>query len=127
MARIKGRGNVETEICLLKILKKYRIKGWRRNQKVYGKPDFVFWRERVALFIDGCFWHCCPIHATMPRNNSNFWEKKLKRNHERDEQVNHELQIRKWHVIRIWEHELKDQEAVAGKIRSELDRRMSSN
>jgi len=127
MSRIKGKGNKETELQMVSILKKYRIKGWRRNQKIFGKPDFVFWKERVALFVDGCFWHNCPLHSTKPKNNSIFWENKLKKNQERDIQVNHELKKRKWHVIRIWEHELKDQDAVAFRVRSELESSLSSS
>jgi len=64
MARIRGRGNKDTEIALAKLLRANGISGWRRNQALIGKPDFIFRRERVAVFVDGCFWHGCPIHSS---------------------------------------------------------------
>jgi DNA mismatch endonuclease (patch repair protein) len=67
MSRIRGRGNKETELALAKLLRKHRITGWRRNQAVFGKPDFVFRRQRLAVFVDGCFWHGCPIHSNPAR------------------------------------------------------------
>src|SRR5216117_2386649 len=80
MSRIRGRGNKETEIALLRLLRRHRIRGWRRNQPVLGRPDFIFRRERVAVFVDGCFWHGCPRHANMPANNRLFWRRKLTAN-----------------------------------------------
>lgn len=116
MARIRGKGNKDTELAMIKIFKQYHIVGWRRHKPVFGKPDFVFPKVRLALFIDGCFWHVCPEHATMPKNNHEFWQKKLKSNQDRDIRVNEELRRRGWTVIRIWEHELKDKEKVAKQI-----------
>ncbi len=69
MSRIRGSGNKETELALISLFKRRRITGWRRNQKVFGKPDFVFRSVRVAVFVDGCFWHGCPKHGTLPANN----------------------------------------------------------
>ena len=80
MSRIRGRGNKATEVALAKLLRKHRITGWRRNQSVLGKPDFVFRRQQVAVFVDGCFWHACPKHSNMPANNRAFWKKKLTAN-----------------------------------------------
>jgi DNA mismatch endonuclease (patch repair protein) len=65
--------------------------------------DFVFRRERVAIFVDGCFWHGCPRHATMPRGNRAFWKAKLERNKARDHAVTRALRAAGWRVIRIWE------------------------
>jgi DNA mismatch endonuclease Vsr len=57
MSRIKGKGNKDTELAMIQILRKNHISGWRRNQAVLGKPDFVFPKRKIALFVDGCFWH----------------------------------------------------------------------
>src|SRR5690348_13275007 len=69
------------------------------------RPDIVFTRARVAIFVDGCFWHRCPEHGQMPRANRDYWEPKLARNVERDQQVAAALRGAGWTVIRIWEHE----------------------
>lgn len=76
-----------------------------RGEGVSVRADVVFPARKVAVFVDGCFWHQCPEHATMPRTNSDFWEPKLKRNVERDRQVNRALAEAGWTVIRCWEHE----------------------
>ena len=70
------------------------------------RPDFVFPRLRVAVFVDGCFWHGCPRHATQPKTNAAFWRKKIATNKARDRKVNHLLRVNGWKVIRVWEHEL---------------------
>ena len=70
------------------------------------RPDFVFPKSRTAIFVDGCFWHGCPRHATKPANNRAFWEKKLAGNKTRDRRVNRTLRRAGWKVVRIWEHEL---------------------
>jgi len=106
MSRIRGRGNRETELALAALLRAHGVTGWRRNQPVFGKPDFVFARERVAVFVDGCFWHGCPKHANMPANNRAFWRRKLTANKARDRFVNGQLRRQGWRVLRIWEHEL---------------------
>ena len=85
-------------------------------QAVLGKPDFVFPKKKIALFVDGCFWHQCPRHSNMPKNNREFWEKKLKANKDRDKFVNKELRKLGWIVIRVWEHEMRSPENVAQKI-----------
>ena len=70
------------------------------------RPDFVFPKLKVAIFVDGCFWHCCPLHATRPRNNAAFWQKKLASNVVRDRLVTRTLRREGWRVLRLWEHEL---------------------
>jgi DNA mismatch endonuclease (patch repair protein) len=109
MSRIRGRGNKETEVALAKLLRRHGITGWRRNQKIFGKPDFVFHKARLAVFVDGCFWHGCPKHSNMPFNNRAFWKKKLSANKRRDWLVTRTLQAQGWRVLRIWEHELAHQ------------------
>lgn len=69
------------------------------------KADLVFPKERLAVFVDGCFWHSCPVHGTMPRANRDFWEPKLARNRERDQDTDARLREHGWAVVRVWEHE----------------------
>ncbi len=106
MARIRGRGNRGTELALAKLLRQQGLKGWRRHQGLFGKPDFVFRASRLAVFVDGCFWHCCAKHSNLPVNNRQFWLSKLEGNKKRDRLVNRTLRALGWRVLRIWEHEL---------------------
>ena len=106
MSRIRGRGNKATEITLAKLLRCNRITGWRRNQKIFGKPDFIFKKFKLAVFVDGCFWHGCLKHGTQPRGNRSFWKNKFTRNKARDRLVIRTLRAQGWRVLRIWEHEL---------------------
>src|SRR4051812_38087009 len=106
MSRIRGRGNKETELALAKLLRRHRIIGWRRHQPLFGRPDFVFPKLRLAIFVDGCFWHCCPGHSNLPVNNRAFWKAKLEGNRRRDRLVVRTLRASGWRVMRIWEHEL---------------------
>lgn len=121
MSRIRGRGNKDTELALMKLLRWHRITGWRRNQPIFGKPDFVFHKERVAVFVDGCFWHGCPRHATKPKTNRAYWRSKFDRNKQRDRQVNRCLRENGWHVLRIWECALvQNSEACVRRIQGAL-------
>ena len=120
MSRIKGKGNKDTELVMIQILRSNHISGWRRNQAVFGKPDFVFPKQKIALFVDGCFWHGCPKHSNMPQNNREFWQKKLQGNKERDKRVTRELRKLGWVVVRVWEHELKIPQKVAAKLKKFL-------
>lgn len=106
MARIRGRGNKSTEETFATILRKARISGWRRHQRIPGRPDFVFYKEKMAVFIDGCFWHGCPRCYQAPLQNGEFWHAKFLKNQSRDKQVNTELRSAGWKVVRIWEHQL---------------------
>lgn len=107
MSRIRGNGNKGTELALMLIFRRNGIKGWRRHQKLFGKPDFVFRKERVAVFVDGCFWHSCPKHKTTPKANKTFWGEKLAANKTRDRLVSLTLKSQGWRVLRIWEHALR--------------------
>ena len=70
------------------------------------RPDFVFPKQRLAVFVDGCFWHACPRHSNLPANHRAFWKRKLAANQARDRQVNRTLRQEGWRVMRIWEHNL---------------------
>ncbi|MEO6740430.1 MAG: DNA mismatch endonuclease Vsr, partial [Chthoniobacteraceae bacterium] len=95
------------------LMRAHGITGWRRNAPLFGKPDFVFRAARLAVFVDGCFWHACPRHATMPRNNRAFWKAKLTRNAARDREVTRALRKTGWRVLRVWECALKTKRAAA--------------
>src|SRR5450759_4891870 len=82
------------------------ITGWRRGAKLTGKPDFVFSKLRLAVFVDDCFWRGCPRHFIKPRNNAAFWRKKIAANQARDRRVTRTLRAQGWRVLRVWEHEL---------------------
>jgi len=122
MSRIRGRGNKGTEVALAKLLRANGITGWRRHQPVFGKPDFIFRKVRLAVFVDGCFWHGCPRHASIPKSNGAFWRRKLAANKARDRLVTRTLRARGWHVLRIWEHELarKNEARLMRRIRRSL-------
>lgn len=107
MARVRGRGNKSTELKVVALFRQAGITGWRRHLPMPGTPDFVFPRERLAIFVDGCFWHGCPKHATFPMTRRKFWLRKLDDNKARDRRVNVALREQGWQVIRIWEHDLK--------------------
>ena len=150
MSRIRGRGNKDTELALAKLLRTYKISGWRRHVKLRAtvesrwlrverkrtsprpsprrgegaarasvsspvtrhlsltvRPDFIFLKSRTAVFVDGCFWHGCPKHATKPKNNRAFWHRKLSANKTRDRLVTRALRRANWRVLRIWEHTLR--------------------
>lgn len=107
MARVRSRGNKSTEEKLMHLFRKAGVKGWRRQLRLPGTPDFAFPGKHVAVFVDGCFWHHCPRHATYPGTRRAFWLKKFADNKARDHRVNRELRRRGWGVVRIWEHELK--------------------
>ncbi len=120
MAAVKSKGNRSTELKLIGIMRKFHFSGWRRNQPLIGKPDFVFRRERVAVFVDGCFWHGCPKCYRRPSSSREYWDKKVQGNIERDRKVSESLSNDGWTVIRIWEHELSDSQMVSARISDEL-------
>ena len=103
MSRVRSRGNRATELRLIALLGAHCIAGWRRGAPLPGKPDFIFRAEKVAVFVDGCFWHGCPRHGRMPKTRVAFWTVKLARNVRRDRTVSRELRKRGWRMLRVWE------------------------
>ncbi|GIG91118.1 very short patch repair endonuclease [Plantactinospora endophytica] len=90
---------------------------FRVNRKdLPGRPDITFSRARLAVFVDGCFWHMCPSHSTMPKNNAEWWRAKLERNVERDREKDELLVSQGWHVLHVWEHD--DTGVVADRIQA---------
>lgn len=125
MARVRTR-NTTPEVMFRRAL---WARGWRYSlhPRLPGKPDFVFVRERVAVFVDGCFWHSCPQHGTLPRSNRWFWRRKLNVNVSRDRRVDDQLAAIGWHVIRVWEHSVEDSlEATLHNVLAVLFRKRAS-
>lgn len=106
MARIRSRGNRDTELRMILLFRLYGLTGWRRHLDLPGRPDFAFRRQRLAIFIDGCFWHGCPQHFRMPKSRRDYWSAKIASNRLRDRRVTRELRRRGWAVIRLWEHDI---------------------
>lgn len=107
MSKVRSKNNKSTEIKLMQIFEENNIKGWRRNYPVKGHPDFVFLDKKIAIFVDGCFWHGHDCRNTRPSDNAAYWNKKRERNMKHDKEVNALFERRGWNVIRIWECELK--------------------
>jgi len=106
MSSVRNK-NTGLEMKLRRALWKAGLR-YRVNFKLLGKPDIVFPKRKLAIFIDGCFWHGCPIHGTSPETHAEFWKTKIKANIERDLQVTSQLKNMGWLVIRVWGHEIKE-------------------
>ncbi len=117
MAAIHGTGNKTTEQRFAKILRMHGIVGWRRHLSLPGKPDFAFPKLKVAIFVDGCFWHFCSRCTKIPKQNTKYWIEKRRRNKSRDRKVSQRLRMKGWRVLRFWEHTLVNESAVAARIR----------
>lgn len=108
--RMSATGQKDTP-AELKIRKRLFSMGlrYRADHPVLIKPrrrgDIVFPKLKVAVFVDGCFWHGCPIHGTWPKANAEFWRDKIETNRRRDDDTNRRLEEAGWKVVRIWEHE----------------------
>lgn len=112
MSSVKSRGNGTTEMPLASSMRSLGVSGWRRHRRIRipsgsVRPDFVFPRERLAIFVSGCFWHMCSRHCSIPKSNREFWEAKLLANRARDKRNNRELREVGWDVLTIWEHSVR--------------------
>ena len=107
MKAVKSKNTKTTEMKIIQIFKELGIKGWRRTYPLIGKPDFVFPRKRIIVFVDGCFWHGHDCRNVTPSANADFWNAKRLYNKEHDFLITETLQQKNWTVIRIWECELK--------------------
>jgi len=131
MSLIRSRGNKNTELVVVRLLRANQISGWRRHLEIQNlgfgirrlkvRPDFVFHKSRMALFVDGCFWHGCPKHSRQPKSNRTFWRRKFSANKKRDLLVTRVLRQAGWHVLRIWEHNLARPERCISRIRRTLE------
>ncbi|WP_106303641.1 very short patch repair endonuclease [Paraburkholderia sp. BL18I3N2] len=151
MALIRGRGNKSTEATFVAILRAAALTGWRRHleislKAVHGqpvrqaqgirqgrrrpttiRPDFVFRAAKLAVFLDGCFWHRCPMHYKAPTSNERYWREKINANVARDRRVDAALKSAGWRVLHLWEHELRAPPVVLRKLRRRLPRQPGEN
>lgn len=124
MRAIKAKGNKSTEARLRLILVRARIRGWKLHPKgMVGKPDFYFPEHRLAVFVDGCFWHGCPSCGHIPKANNPYWKAKIEGNQRRDRAYDHQLREQGIRVQRIWEHELLTPGEVLGVLKALLGER----
>jgi DNA mismatch endonuclease (patch repair protein) len=107
MAKVRARGNASTELRAVKLFRTNGITGWRRHLPLAGRPDFAFPRAKLAVFVDGCFWHGCPRCYRAPQSSKVFWRAKLAENKARDLVVNRQLRADGWKVLRVWECQLR--------------------
>lgn len=120
MRQIKSSRNKSTELTIIQFFKANLIKGWRRNFKLFGRPDFVFPVAKVAVFVDGCFWHGHNCRNTKPKENKMYWEEKISRNKKRDHKVIKTLSAKGWTVIRFWECQLKNEKLLLKKLKNSI-------
>lgn len=106
MSRIRSR-DTKPELVLRRALFQRGLR-FRVRTTLKGKPDVVFTRARLSIFVDGCFWHGCPEHGTNPKSNSSYWDAKLARNRERDAEVTAALEAEGWEVVRYWDHDIRN-------------------
>ncbi|MEY8575041.1 very short patch repair endonuclease [Oscillospiraceae bacterium 21-37] len=125
MRKVKSSGNKSTELRLISVFKENNISGWRRNYAVKGHPDFVFLKMKIAVFVDGCFWHGHDCRNTTPSDNKEYWDRKRQRNIQHDREVTAIFEARGWTVIRIWECELKKKNVTI--LLKKLEPLLSSN
>ena len=121
--RSNKKSGTGPELILSRLLRKKLVKS-----DLPGSPDFVYRKARVAVFVNGCFWHRCPVcNLNVPKTNPEFWQRKFARNIERDRLVKGELERAGWYVMQIWEHEVRaDPSTVAREIKSVVARRASA-
>lgn len=127
MRQVKSSRNKSTELKLIAFFKSQSIIGWRRNYKLFGKPDFVFLKTKTAIFVDGCFWHGHNCRNTKPKDNKEYWETKICKNIQRDKQVTEYLTNKGWLVIRLWECELKIGEILKEKLATAHNSKLSAS
>ncbi len=125
MSRIKSR-DTKPELALRRALFAKGLR-YRTRMPLPGRPDIIFTKAKLAVFVDGCFWHGCPAHGTLPKSNKEYWTAKLARNRARDAEATAALEESGWCVLRYWTHEIAESVApVADTIHSRwLDRTLS--
>jgi DNA mismatch endonuclease, patch repair protein len=123
MSAIRSK-NTQPEVLLRKALWAKRF----RYRVQYGKEkiDIAFPSSKVAIFVDGCFWHGCPIHSHLPKSNKQYWHPKLEKNIERAKSKDERLQKEGWVVLHFWEHELNDIDQILCKIENEISKKTSN-
>lgn len=126
MAAVRSSGNRSTEARLRDILTQAEVTCWREQAKdLPGVPDFVFDKERVAIFVDGCFWHGCSRCYRRPSSSQEYWDEKVQTNMKRDRRVRARLRRQGWAVLRVWEHSLSEPDKVVRRIKAKLAKRQN--
>lgn len=124
MSLIRAKGNRSTERRFRASMARQGIRGWLVTPKgIRGNPDFVFPRQRVAIFIDGCFWHGCDRCCQMPQSRRSYWCKKIQGNVRRDRLTRRRLKREGWKILHFWEHDLRDR---LGWCMGALNRKLTS-
>jgi DNA mismatch endonuclease (patch repair protein) len=121
MASVRSKGNRSTEQLMAKLLRKAGLRGYRRHWKIAGKPDFAWPDRKIALFVDGCFWHGCRKCNRPSKSNVSFWREKVFNNRRRDLRVSRKLRREGWTVLRVWECAVESSRTM-GRIRATLRR-----
>jgi DNA mismatch endonuclease (patch repair protein) len=106
MSKIRG-SDTRPEILLRKALFRLGYRFRANSSALPGRPDIVFVKRRIAVFVQGCFWHGCPIHYSAPEQNAEFWKRKLQMNRSRDERSFRALRASGWKVVLVWEHDVE--------------------
>jgi len=121
MRKVRSTGNRSTEWRFRAKMMQAGLRGWKVRPKMDFSPDFVFEDRRIVVFIDGCFWHACPVCGKTPASNTEYWTRKFQRNIDRDKKATKELFEQGWTVLRFWEHEIKDDlDSCLSSLRSRL-------
>src|SRR2546430_2259986 len=109
MSKVRARGNRSTERKLRYSFVRNALSGWVLHPTIEGRPDFLFTKQRLVIFVDGCFWHHCPkCLRPLPKGNARYWSGKIRSNVLRRNKVARQLRRRGYGILRVWEHELRD-------------------
>lgn len=124
MSAVRSK-DTKMEVVFRKVLWQKGFRYRKNSAKYFGKPDIVLKKYKTVIFLDSCFWHGCSKHFRMPSSNNKYWKEKIKRNVERDNEVNMRYKKNGWKVMRIWEHEFKRNrglsfEKIIRKIKSQI-------
>lgn len=118
MRKIKSK-DTKIEIEFRKLLWQKGIRFRKNVLKMKGKPDIIISKNKIIIFLDSCFWHCCPNHFKMPKSNTLYWNRKIEYNKQRDSKINAYYKEFGWHVLRFWEHELQKNSIYASLLKVE--------
>lgn len=121
MRAVRSQDNKSTEVLLSRLLKEIGRRHWvSHSSDILGRPDFAFKRKKIAIFVDGCFWHGCKKCFRRPKTSQEYWDEKIGKNKLRDKKVTRELRRQGWEVIRVWEHQLKAPPRVKKRLAKKL-------
>lgn len=124
MASVRSTGNRSTELRFRGQLVRQGIKGWKvQSRELCGRPDFFFPKQKIAIFVDSCYWHGCPKHVRHPSSRRSYWRAKIGGNVARDKRVTRTLRAQGWRVLRVWEHQLADSSTTMSKLKAVLKQR----